>query len=166
MRRKCCCAGHAAAAGSCRPCLQRGESQLFSASSAAWVLPGSHLNLACELPAESFYDLGLWYTKSPRIKYLLPCFISDTYYNKHKLLTLLFWTKIWRVPTRKSLPVTKIIICILKMTKQCPWKPMKTDTSVMVKPKKINAQVLYKCVTVNTKQFSLNATRESTRALN
>lgn len=40
-------------------CLQRGENQLFSASSAAQVLPGRHLNLACELPAQSFYDLGL-----------------------------------------------------------------------------------------------------------
>lgn len=49
-------------------CLQRGENQLFSASSDARALPGRYLNLPCELPAESFCHLGLWYTRSPRIE--------------------------------------------------------------------------------------------------
>lgn len=31
--------------------------------------------------------------------------------------------------------------------------------------KKINAEVLYKCVTVNTKQFSFNATRDRAQEL-
>lgn len=39
--------------------LQRGENLLWSASSAAQVVSGRQLDLACELPVEFFYDLGL-----------------------------------------------------------------------------------------------------------
>lgn len=49
-------------------CLQTGENELFSASSAAQVVPGRHLDLACELPVESLHDLGPSYKSSPRIQ--------------------------------------------------------------------------------------------------
>lgn len=117
---------------------------LLSCSGCSWETSGFGLWAASWIP--------LWFRpvihKKPE-NWSIYCHVSfliHTAINKCKLMTfLLFWTKFWRVPIRKNLPVTKIIICILKMTKQCPWKPIKTDTTVMVKPKKSMLKCSAKC---------------------